>query len=144
MSFLLRDVETGDLGVFFEHQRDPESNRMAGVPAREREAFTAHWEKNRADPTVVLMTIVSDGEVAGNLVSWDDSGRRLVGYWIGREHWGRGLASAGLAAFLEHVTERPLYAIVSETNGASRRVLEKAGFTVCGAEGDDAIVLELR
>jgi RimJ/RimL family protein N-acetyltransferase len=144
MTFMLRDVEPGDLPVFFEHQRDPESIRMAGVPGRELDAFMAHWEKNLANPAAVHMTIVSDGEVAGNVVSWDDSGRRLVGYWLGREHWGRGLASAGLAAFLERLTERPLYAIVSETNGASRRVLEKSGFAVCGSEGDHAVLLELR
>jgi RimJ/RimL family protein N-acetyltransferase len=142
MPFLLRDVEPADLPAFFEHQRDPESIRMAGIPPRELESFMAHWEKHLADPATVLKTIVSDGEPAGNVVSWDDSGRRLVGYWIAREHWGRGLASAGLAALLEQLTDRPLYALVSETNGASRRVLEKAGFAVCGAEGD-ALLLEL-
>jgi len=41
----LRDVTAGDLPAFFEHQRDPEANRMAAFPARDRDAFMAHWAK---------------------------------------------------------------------------------------------------
>ncbi len=45
----LRDVAEGDLPVFFEHQRDPVANRMAGFPPRDRDAFVAHWAKILAD-----------------------------------------------------------------------------------------------
>jgi hypothetical protein len=35
----LRDVEEDDLEIFFEHQREPEANRVAAFPARDRDAF---------------------------------------------------------------------------------------------------------
>jgi len=57
---------------------------------------------------------------------------REVGYWIGREHWGRGVATAALAAFVAEVTERPLFAHVVNSNAGSIRVLEKCGFRRTG------------
>ena len=128
----LRDVTEDDLPVFFEHQLEPEANRMAAFPARDREAFTAHWTKIMADEAVTIKTIVFDAHVAGNVVSWEQSGERLVGYWIGRQYWGKGVPTRALSAFLGHVTTRPLYARVAKHNVASLRVLEKCGFTISG------------
>ena len=130
---VLREVIDSDLPIFFEHQRDPQANAMAAFPAREREAFMAHWQKIRSDEKVVLRTIMYAGEVAGNIVSWEQSGKREVGYWIGRLYWGRGIATAALSAFLGQVRTRPLYAHVAHDNKASLRVLQKCGFMV-GAE----------
>ena len=124
----IRDVEDDDLELFFEHQLDPEAVRMAVFPARERAAFMAHWAKIRADQTVVVQTIVVEGRVVGNLVSWEQSGQRLVGYWIGRRDWGRGIATKALVLFLGGVQTRPLYARVEVHNAGSIRVLEKCGF----------------
>jgi RimJ/RimL family protein N-acetyltransferase len=124
----IRDVDDGDLEAFFEHQLDPEALRMAVFPARDRAAFMAHWAKIRDDQTVAVQTIVADGRVVGNLVSWDQKGLRLVGYWIGRRDWGRGIATEALALFLGQVTQRPVYAYVEVHNAGSIRVLEKCGF----------------
>lgn len=101
---------------------------MAAFPARQRDHFVVHWAKIRADQTVIMQTVVVDGQVAGNVVSWEQSGRRLVGYWIGRAYWGRGVATTALASFLGRVTPRPLYAQVAVHNVGSVRVLEKCGF----------------
>jgi RimJ/RimL family protein N-acetyltransferase len=128
----LRDVSENDLPVFYEQQLDPAATRMAAFPAREREAFMAHWATILADETVIKQTILYDGQAAGNIVSWEQAGERLVGYWIGRAYWGKGVATRALAAFLEQVTARPLYAYVAKHNGASMRVLEKCGFTRAG------------
>jgi hypothetical protein len=73
---------------------------MAAFVSRDREAFTAHWARLLGDETVITKTIVFDGEVAGNVVSFEHAGRREVGYWIGRRSWGRGVATAALSAFL--------------------------------------------
>jgi RimJ/RimL family protein N-acetyltransferase len=53
-----------------------------------------------------------------------------VSYWLGKAFRGKGLASAGLAAFLQEVTVRPLQARVVHDNAASLRVLEKCGFRI--------------
>ena len=92
---MIRDATEADIPVFFEHQRDPEALDMAKMPARDEEAFTAHWQKILADDASMQKTILFEGEVAGNLLIFDRGGKRLVGYWIGREFWGQGLATSG-------------------------------------------------
>ena len=128
----LREVIEDDLLVLFAHQQDPEATAMAAFPARERDAFLAHWTKILADERVAKRTILVDGVVAGNIVSFTQEGEREVGYWIGREYWGRGVATAALRAFLDDNATRPLVAHVAEHNVASRRVLENCGFAVVG------------
>jgi RimJ/RimL family protein N-acetyltransferase len=127
---LLRDVTEDDLPIFFEQQLDPDATEMAAFPSRDRDAFMAHWAKIRADDSVILKTVLFNEHVAGNMVSFEISGKREVGYWIGKEYWGKGIATKALAAFLDHVKTRPLYAHVAKHNIGSRRVLEKCGFTV--------------
>jgi RimJ/RimL family protein N-acetyltransferase len=124
----LRSVEDQDLDVFFVHQADPQAVEMAAFPARDKDRFAAHWAKLRADDTLVVRTIVADGVVAGNLGSWPDNGQQLLGYWIGREWWGRGVATQALALFVDEVPIRPLYAHVAAHNVGSIRVLEKCDF----------------
>jgi RimJ/RimL family protein N-acetyltransferase len=138
----LREVADDDLAVFFEHQRDPEGVAMAGVPARDEEAFYAHWEKIRADPTNYLRTIEADGVVVGNVVSWRGEEGRLVGYWVGREHWGKGIATAALRECLDEIEERPLIAFTAFQNRGSMRVLEKCGFVRVG-EDEEGFVFRL-
>lgn len=137
----LRAVTDEDVDVFFEHQRDPVAVEMAAFPARDRAAHDRHWAKIRTDEDVGLRTIDFGNEVAGNIGSWVDDGMRLIGYWIGREHWGKGIASSALAQYVELVPERPLYAYVAKDNVASVRVLEKCGFEVeTERTGDDGVV----
>jgi RimJ/RimL family protein N-acetyltransferase len=140
----LRDVVEDDLPIFFEHQRDPEANRMAAFPARERDAFMAHWKnKVLGDPANAKQTILADGDVAGNIVCFGPPEEREVGYWIGRDYWGRGVATRALAAFLRQIQERPLHAYVAKGNGGSLRVLQKCRFAVTG-EDEEGFMLTLR
>lgn len=125
---LIREVRDSDLPEFFEQQKDPRSNAMAGVAARDAENFAAHWQKIRSDGCNHLRTIVLGETVAGHLVSWAVEDTRYIGYWIGRKLWGRGLATRALTLFLDEVSERPLHAMISRDNAGSRRVLERNGF----------------
>ena len=124
----LREVQDSDLAIFFEQQLNPEATRMAAFPSRTRDAFMAHWAKIRTQQTGILKTITFQGEVAGNIVYWEQSGECKVGYWLGKEYWGKGIASAALSQFLRLVRVRPLSACVAKHNIASIRVLEKSGF----------------
>jgi RimJ/RimL family protein N-acetyltransferase len=127
----LRDVEPDDLPIFFEQQLDLDATRMAAFPSRDRASFDAHWEKNiLGNPDAIAQAILVDDEVAGNIGSWTQDGIRLVGYWIGKEYWGKGVATRALSAFLHQVTDRPLHAHVVKHNVGSIRVLEKCGFSV--------------
>ena len=136
MIVVLREVDAADLPVLVEHQRDPAATAMAGFPAREWAAFTAHWERILDDPAVRARAIEAEGRPARNVVSFEREGRREVGYWIGREFRGAGVATAALAAFLDRETARPLYAGVVRWNTGSLRVLETCGFAVCASDGD--------
>lgn len=142
----IRDVDDGDLEALFEHQLDPEATQMAGFPSRERDAFMAHWARIRSDPTTINQTIIVDGEVAGYIGSWEQSGKRKIGYWLGRQYWGRGIATSGLRLFLGQLNVRPLYADVVQHNIGSQRVLEKCGFRrllESEADADDEVTFIL-
>jgi RimJ/RimL family protein N-acetyltransferase len=93
-----------------------------------------HWGKIMADPSLIQKTILFDGQVAGNIVCWEMLGEREVGYWLGKEFWGKGIATEALRQFLGEVKSRPLFAHVAQHNIASKRVLEKCGFIVIGED----------
>jgi RimJ/RimL family protein N-acetyltransferase len=126
----LRDTVEADLPVFYEQQCDPEAVRMAAFPSRDRDAFMAHWLKIMTDDSVTLKTVLFEAEIAGNMVCFEQLGEREVGYWLGREFWGKGIATAALTQFLAEIQTRPLYAHVAKHNAASKRVLEKCGFQI--------------
>ena len=126
----LREAMESDLPIFFEQQLDHAATQMAGFPSRTREAFMTHWKRIMADDTILLKTILFNGEIAGNVVCFTQLGEREVGYWLGKEYWGKGIATRALEEFLKLIETRPLYAHVAKHNIASKRVLEKCGFTV--------------
>jgi RimJ/RimL family protein N-acetyltransferase len=143
VAVLLRQAVEADLPVLYEYQREPLAVAMAAFPARERDAFMAHWRTNvLGDPSTLTRVMVVDGQVVGYLLTWNGDGRRLLGYWVGERFWGRGIASQALALFVaEHELRRPLCAFVVLHNLASMRVLEKNGFVRVGepAAGHDGI-----
>jgi RimJ/RimL family protein N-acetyltransferase len=126
----LRETIDADLGTLFEFQADPEASAIAAFPSRDLPAFMEREARIKADPSNIKRTIVAAGEVVGWIGSWEAQGERDVGFWIGRDHWGNGYATAALRAFLEVDLQRPLRAHVVDHNVGSRRVLEKCGFVL--------------
>ena len=96
----LRDVEAGDLALFFEHQRDPVAVALVMFKSRDQAAFAQHWAKLLAydsclKKTIVVVSAVSaenasaenvasavsaEEHVAGNIGSWTAEGKREIGY----------------------------------------------------------------
>jgi len=140
IEILLRDVTESDLPIFYEQQLDPEATQMAAFPSRDRESFMAHWAKIMADDSNILKTILFQDQVAGNIVSWGQANEREVGYWLGRNFWGKGIATKALTEFLIIEKIRPLVAHVVKHNIGSRRVLEKCGFTLSKEEIEEVIL----
>lgn len=133
----LREVQPADLDLFFQWELDPVAGWMAAFVSEDpsdRQAFNAHWERILADPAVLKRTILAGAAPVGSIVAYEFMGLPTVGYWIGREFWGRGIATRALAAFLEVAAVRPLYARVVEDNLGSLRVLQKCGFVIADRE----------
>jgi len=127
----LRPVEPADIEVFYEHQADSAASEMAAFPSRDRSAHFEHWTKRLpAIHTNLAWTVLADGAVAGNVVSWLDpeNGHRYFGYWLGRGFWGQGIATEAVRLALEAIHDRPIFADVAVHNIGSQRVLEKSGF----------------
>ena len=136
--FSLRDVLEADLPIFFVYQLDPDAQAMAAFTAKDptdRQAFLMHWHRILADPSTINQTIVVDGQVAGSVSSYQDDGHPEVTYWLGRNYWGKGLATRALTEFLAHVNPtRPISARAAKDNIGSLRVLEKCGFRIIGED----------
>ena len=134
MRIELRTPAAEDVQIFFAHQQEPEALLMGAFVARDRDVFMAHWAKTAADPAVLRKTILADGLAAGYVASFESFGKREVGYWIGKDAWGKGVATKALSEFLTEETRRPLWARVAKRNPASLRVAEKCGFAIVGED----------
>ncbi|MEP6988916.1 MAG: GNAT family N-acetyltransferase [Chloroflexota bacterium] len=131
----LRDLIPADLDIYFVQQQDPQANHMAAFTSRDpfdRDAFDIHWTQIMSDATIINKTILYNGDVAGNIAKFTMFNQPEIGYWIGKEFWGKGIATQALLAFLKIVTTRPLYAAAAKDNLASLRVLQKCGFVITG------------
>jgi RimJ/RimL family protein N-acetyltransferase len=155
-NLILRNTIEDDLPILFEQQLDPAANYMAAFTAKDpsdKDAFTSHWKKIMGDDSITKRTILFEGRVAGHIGSFQREGKLEVTYWIGKQYWGKGIATKALSEFLCDVRERPIYARVAKDNIASIRVLEKCKFKISGedkgfsnARGKDVeeFILELR
>jgi len=133
----LRPVAESDLQLFFEQQLDPQANFMAAFTSKnvtDRKAFDDKWAKILADPAIAIRTILANERVTGYVLHHSWFGDPEVTYWLGREFWGKGIASRALQMFLQQEKLRPLYGRVAKDNAASRRVLEKCGFVLIGED----------
>ena len=137
----IRDVQPSDLDAFFEHQLDPKAIRLAAFVCddpKDRAAFDAHWDKILHAPQNTTRTIVAGGRVAGHIACYPQGERREVTYWLGREFWGRGIATQALQQMLRLAVDRPMLARAATDNLGSIRVLQKCGFKIIGKNRDFA------
>ena len=122
---------------FFAHQQDPEANWMAAFgpddPAdRRRSTRTGP----ASAPTRRIVTAPS-WSTARWSATWRPSRstsapRSATGST--RRRWGRGHATAALAALLRELPQRPVHARAAKDNAASLAVLRKCGFVVVGED----------
>ena len=97
-------------------------------------------------PTKVF-AILADGQQVGccGIFPKEDVARMNaeVGYWIGEEYWGKGIATQALklitAYGFDELGMNRIYASVFIPNKASARVLEKGGFTYEGTHRESVL-----
>ncbi|MEU8608881.1 GNAT family protein [Actinoplanes sp. NPDC048791] len=125
----LRDTTPADVEIFHSHRRQPEAARRANIAAPDRNVYVDYWAEHvLGDNTVLVRTVVVDGEVAGNLLTWWRDDRRYLGGWFSQDFWGRGVGGRALRIFLASEPIRPLYADTDIVNTASQRLMERCGF----------------
>lgn len=131
-----------DLLIFFEHQRESSANLMAAFPPRDKADFMFHWRnKILSNEKNFKKTILFNQKVAGNILCWEQDHQWLVGYWIGQEYWGKGIATHALIEFMRVLPVRPLHAYVSRENIASIRVVEKCGFSIFSQDTEEVLLV---
>jgi RimJ/RimL family protein N-acetyltransferase len=120
---------------------DPDVSRflLPLFPSPYRLHDAQEWVRSNADADPVLnFAIEHDGTLAGAVgltigeAAQGRAGVASIGYWIGKPFWGRGIATDAVTMLAEHAFARlgvrRLWANIMAGNGASARVLEKAGF----------------
>ncbi len=92
-----------------------------------------------SDPPLQYAIYVN-GDFAGGLGAFlleaENAGVAEIGWWLGPEHWGRGIATAAARAFIDEMFNNRglmrLWAPVMHPNKGSARVAEKAGMRLEG------------
>jgi RimJ/RimL family protein N-acetyltransferase len=134
---ILRDMTEADLDVLFDIQDDDIAQYMAGFTSPDggdRDSYVARQRRFLADDKITKKVILVNDEIVGSIASFVVEGDCEVTYWIRRDLWGRGIATAALAELLREVTVRPLFARAAADNAGSARVLLRNGFTRVGEE----------
>ena len=133
----LRTTTLKDLETLFVFQLDKESNYLAAFTSKDpsnKEAYIEKWTSLLANKTINSKTILAEEKIVGSIAKFEMEGEAELTYWIGRDFWGRGIASNALKIFLEEEKSRPIYGRVAFDNLGSKRVLEKCGFTMIKTE----------
>jgi [ribosomal protein S5]-alanine N-acetyltransferase len=137
---VLRSFRAGDVDDALAYRDDPEFARfLPHIPQpftrADAEAFVA---TNMTEPWETLPTfaVVLDDHVIGTVNFMIDAEKRsaMLGYALGRAHWGRGLATeaarAGLQWLIAEHQPVEVWASTQVHNVRSRRVLEKLGMAL--------------
>lgn len=135
----LRPWRMDDLDALVRHADDAQVSRGTSdrfphpYTRADGEAFLSGQVVDFSEP---LLAIEIDGEACGSIGARAYAGERRIGaefgYWLARKHWGQGLMTRIVAAYLPwamaELAVTRMQATVLDFNLGSARVLEKNGF----------------
>jgi RimJ/RimL family protein N-acetyltransferase len=152
MEVRIRPWEIGDAPDLARAINNPKvlMNLRDGIPTpytvADAEAFIRG--RHEAEPDALYAWAIDvDGRAAGSIAVHRQSNihRRTaeMGYYVGEEHWGKGVATYAVRAACDwvflHTDILRIFAEPFAKNGASCRVLEKAGFQLEGVLRKNAV-----
>jgi RimJ/RimL family protein N-acetyltransferase len=86
-------------------------------------------------PSGYNLAVIADGVYVGNVGAHNIDHKNCsaeVGYWIGKEYWGNGIATSALNLFIDEISKKfklkRIAGFAYTFNPASKRVMEKCGF----------------
>lgn len=143
----LHTIEKADAAFLQRTVNDPRvrTNLLAVEPVNGSEE--ADWIESRGDDDGADLLVCVDGEPVGSVGLKPPNevwGTAEIGYMIAHDEWGNGYATDAVREICGYAFEErrldKVYATVYATNPASRRVLEKAGFTEEGVLREEGFV----
>ncbi len=147
---LLRELEPADIPAWFKRASDPDAALLSGDPIPEdvevvREWFELHLKRFRDQLSIRWAIVPTDestsvGSIGITNLKTGAEATAELGAVITRAYWNKGLATEAAERVIDYCFSelglRTLRADAIEFNGASRRVLEKLGFTEMGVIDD--------
>lgn len=133
----LRQTNPNDLETLFLFQLDEEANCLAAFTSKnpsDKNAYIEKWTRLLSDEKITIRTILLKKEIVGSIAKFEMDGNAEITYWIGKEFWGKGIASSALKNFLEIERTRPVFGRIAFDNLGSKKVLENCGFSKIGIE----------
>ena len=142
---VLRPWREEDAAALYKYASDPDVGPRAGWPPHKSEKESLEvirtvfhndttWAielKETGEPVGAMGYLSSEGN---NLPSQE--GEPLVGYWVAKPYWNRGICTEALHLLIDHVREateiRSMIGSHFFDNPASGRVMEKCGFVPTG------------
>ena len=139
MKFKLRPWSKDDLDNLTRYGCNADISRFMsdGFPDT-REKWHTFLNSVIGNSSIFYRAVAIDGEAVGaiGIRPQDDIRRKNaeLGYWLGEPFQGKGIMSDAIVRFVrsafEHLDITRIFARPFETNTASHRILEKAGFTL--------------
>ena len=142
---ILRPWRESDAEALFKYASDPEVGPRAGWPPhRSVEESLAVIRDIFQNDTTWAIELKETGEAIGAMgymPSYTSKlparpGEPLLGYWVARPYWNRGICTEALRLMLDHIrATTPVRSLISShfvDNPASGRVMEKCGFQPTG------------
>jgi RimJ/RimL family protein N-acetyltransferase len=140
----VRPWRTGDERPLVEHANNREvwNNLRDSFPHPYTQEDAVRWIEfvaSQGEPPKRFAVVLNEEPIGGvGLMVGSDVSSKVaeVGYWIGQAHWGKGIATKALRWLSRYAFESfdvvRLHASIFESNRASTRVMEKAGYRLEG------------
>ena len=141
--YTLRSLKEEDADSMSRNANDAEVSKYLrdSFPYPYKKENALQWIKFSLEQNVdLLLGIANKEEVIGGIGAHPNSDVHRftaeVGFWLGKDYWNRGITSGALRAFCKYLFTNfnfnRLTANVFEGNEASKKVLEKCGFSLEG------------
>lgn len=124
-------------GIFLRYAQDPEVTKYVSWRAHRNQDETREFLQSCLEAAAArksfhwIIERKDEDELLGMIAARVDGHKWELGYVLGRAYWGQGFMTEAVKALVQWATEQPeiyrLWAVCDIDNGASARVMEKAG-----------------
>ena len=150
MRIELRERTEKHVRINYEKMKDPQIKAMIPMTEKTLEQAIADYEQTLLPGASSFgQTVYVDGAYVGDVWCYcmdkEEEPNAMLGYSLfEKELWGRGIATEAVKRFLRIAAQwlelKTMGAVVFCDNGASRRVLEKSGFTMKEEFEEDGVL----